>query len=128
MASNINFHLNGGLTPVTGRQRFESSRPEEVGLPSDGYTPGLQQPVANEAAPETRSVTLTMSAEQLGTQAFRQTLAVLSASGYQVTVALTDPQKPKPVHSESEDGIIARPKPKPKAVSYWDTHDLRNGW
>lgn len=129
MASNINFNTAGSVPSGPPRARTAAVPTEGVANnPSDGFEFSVHQPVANAASEQKKAVKLTISLEQLSSQAFKQTLAVLTASGFEVSVALAEPAA-KPVHNETEQGILSGKKPKqPKKVSYWDTHDLRNGW
>lgn len=125
MASGV--HFNPASFQIQGSTRTARSLPAEQATvnPNDGFQPSeAAQPAANTAAVE--KLTLNVTAEQLASTAFQQTLATLSASGIQVNVAVLEAggdrwaedrgeistrSRRSADNDESQHGIIAHSKP-----------------
>lgn len=137
MASGINFNPTSFQVTGKGITRSPGAPAEEpTPEPSDGFQMSQAQPAANSSS--VKSVTMNVTAEQLASAAFQQTLATLSASGIQVNVALMDKNSSGPWAEdrgdisvkgrrnsdpdESQHGIIADAKPKPKKTKKAPTY------
>lgn len=94
MAAGISFNP-ASFRGATTRSQGKAGESHSSG-PVDGY-----QPSANPAAPTAPGVTFNITAEQLATAAFQQTLATLTAAGIPVSLVL---------QPGTDSGSVSRPE------------------
>lgn len=105
MAEGIRFNPISFTPPTTGirpPQRTEAADPGAQFNTSDGLQLSGAQPNANTAAAAPtpgQTVTLQVTAEQLASAAFQQTLASLSSSGVQVSISLLSAAEATPAQN-----------------------------